>query len=617
MAAVTELLEKRVRDHLVEDGPVISKQLFAAAVIAALLFIASCSRSSGTAQRVAILPAEVLVPTAGAQNMATAIPLVLQSDLTTSHRWVTVIAPNESGAYQTGAKYILRIVIEEHGQQIKLQGVLTDAATQKNRDVWTVNGPLSAGMVTFGNALAKKMDSSATLYSTKNDQALLAYVAAMQARQPQQRIRMLQAAVHDDPAFGQAYLTFVQTLIQSGVQNFAPLLKEAEAHRSSFTPLDQAKFAAMQKQLSHAPLAEQAAATQAVLNVAPNDVPAMATLGSEKFLLGDVDATKKLLRKALDLDPENLTIRKELADVLVNTGGQKQGLALLAEYVLQKPQDTNAKRALGELQFSTGRFSEADKTLTSLGQAPGIESEVAVCRLLEGDVTGANAAFDAYLSTRQGQNKEFSEIGHAVWMSVEGQREKAVAALANDPFSQPDLRALALSQAAIWKVEGKDLAGARQAAAQAVSLANAQVPKVFAAMASLLASGDAPVASWRQQVQSATLDPNAKQFVLGYGFYLFGHYPEAAEVWRGLVKQTNGADGRSKVMLAASLEAGGKATEAKAIHVALFFPNLTGGDPFAAINFNEMLKVNGVQEQAGGQQEAGARLVKLSQEYGK
>ncbi|HEX4229125.1 MAG TPA: tetratricopeptide repeat protein [Bryobacteraceae bacterium] len=606
-----------MRDHLVEDGPVISKQFFAGAFGAALLFIASCSRTAGPAQRIAILPAEVLVPTAGSQNMATAIPLILQTDLTTSRKWLAVMVPNESAAYQSGAKYVLRIVIEEHGQQIKLQGVLTDSATQKNHDVWTVNGPINAGFVTFGNALAKKMDSSATIYSTKSDQALLAYVAAMQARQPQQRIKMLQEAVHYDPAFGQAYLTFVQTLIQNGVQNFAPLVKAADAHRASFTPLDQARFAAMQKQLSHAPLAEQATATQAVLKIAPNDVPALATLGSEKFLLGDVDATKKLLREALALDPDNLTIRKELADVLVNTGERKQGLALLAEYALQKPQDTNAKRALGELQFSTGRFSEADKTLSSLGQAPGIENEVAICRLLEGDVTGANAAFDAYLNTRQVQNNQFSEIGHAVWMSVEGQRDKAIATLANDQFSQPDLRALALSQIAIWKVEGKELAGARQAAAQAVSLANAQVPKVFASMASLLADGDAPLASWRQKVQSATLDPNAKQFVLGYGFYLFGHYPEAADVWRGLVKQTNGADGRSKVMLAASLEAAGKTAEAKAIHVALFFPNLTGGDPFAAINFTQMLKVNGVQEQTGGQRDAGARLVKLAQEYGK
>jgi hypothetical protein len=230
-------------------------------------------------------------------------------------------------------------------------------------------------------------------------------------------------------------------------------------------------------------------------------------------------------------------------------------------------------------------------------------------------VTGANAAFDAY--TKQVQNNQFAEIGHAVWMSVEGKRDQAIAALANDQFSQPDLRALALSQIAIWKIEGKDSAGARQATAQAVSLANAQVPKVFAAMASLLAEGDEPVASWRQKVQGATLDANGKQFVLGYGFYLFGHYPEAAEIWRALVKQTNGADGRSKVMLAASLEAAGKPAEAKAIHVALFLPNLTGGDPFAAINFDQMLKVNGVQEQADGQREAGARLVKLSQEYGK
>jgi hypothetical protein len=142
------------------------------------------------------------------------------------------------------------------------------------------------------------------------------------------------------------------------------------------------------------------------------------------------------------------------------------------------------------------------------------------------------------------------------------------------------------------------------------------VPKVFAAMAALLAEGDAPEATWRQKVKASTLDAGAQKFVLGYGLFLFGHYEAAADVWRGLVKETNGADGRSKVMLAASLEAANKAADAKAVHVALFFPNLTGGDPFAGVNFEQMLKVNGVQEQADGQRDAGARLVKLAHDYG-
>jgi hypothetical protein len=201
-------------------------------------------------------------------------------------------------------------------------------------------------------------------------------------------------------------------------------------------------------------------------------------------------------------------------------------------------------------------------------------------------------------------------------MSVQGQRAKAIAALAASQFPQADVHSLALSQTAVWKVEGKDLAGARQAAAQAVSLASAQVPKVFAIMASLLAEADAPQTAWRQKVKASTLDAGAQNFVLGYGLFLFGHYAEAADVWRALVKDTNGADGRSKVMLAASLQAANKTTEARAVNVALFFPNLTGGDPFAAINFDQMLKVNGVQEQADGQRDAGERLVKLAQDYG-
>ena len=59
----------------------------------------------------AILPAEVLVASANSQNMATAIPLVLQNDLTTSRKWIASAVPSESVAIQSGAKYILRVVV--------------------------------------------------------------------------------------------------------------------------------------------------------------------------------------------------------------------------------------------------------------------------------------------------------------------------------------------------------------------------------------------------------------------------------------------------------------------------------------------------------------------------
>ncbi|MGC2656461.1 MAG: tetratricopeptide repeat protein [Bryobacteraceae bacterium] len=596
---------------------VISKQLLAASVGAALLFSISCSNLTGPAKRVAILPAEVLVQSPDAQSMATAVPLILQEDLTTSLKWVATAVPNEAAAYRTGAKYILRETVEENGTQIKLQAVLTEISSQKNRGVWAVNGPVSAGLVTFGNALAKKMDSFATIYSTKKDQALLAFVAAIQAQQIQQKVNMLQTALKADPAFGQAYITFAQTLLQNGVQNFGPLLKQADAHRTAFSPLDQLRFAALSKQLSHAPVAEQAKATEAILKLAPNDVPALATLASQRFLTGDVNATRTLLRKAIDLDPNNLTIHKELADVLVNTGSPKEGVAVLAQYVHDHAPDVNAKRALGELQFSVGQFADSDKTLSSLARAPSIETELATCKLLEGDTASADTIFQTYLNTRQGSNEDFKAIGNAVWMSLQGHRDQAIETLSKNHFAQPELQSLALSQIAVWKVSAKDAAGAQQAAAQAVSLAKAQVPTVFATMASLLAAGNEPVATWRQKVESSTLEASGKQFVLGYGFFLYGHYDEAAEVWRALVKQTNGADLRSKIMLDASLEAAGKAAEAKANTVALYFPTVTGADPFAAINFEQMLKVNGLHDQASGQSQTGGQLVKLAEQFGK
>src|SRR5690349_19801911 len=211
--------------------------------------------------------------------MSTAVPVALEQNFLTCKNLVARMARDESGAYQVGATKVLRTTVESWGGQIRIQATLTDLSTQRNGQIIHVEGSASGGLLPALDTLATRLNDGATYFSTKNDRAFQAFVDGAQTSNPQTRIQMLNRAVATDPAFGLAYLALADTLAQAG-QDSGPLLATAGNHRNSFTPVDRARFDLVAARLSHAPLAKEEQAARAVLQVAPNDLDALAALGS-------------------------------------------------------------------------------------------------------------------------------------------------------------------------------------------------------------------------------------------------------------------------------------------------------------------------------------------------
>jgi cytochrome c-type biogenesis protein CcmH/NrfG len=132
-----------------------------------------------------------------------------------------------------------------------------------------------------------------------------------------------------------------------------------------------------------------------------------------------------------------------------------------------------------------------------------------------------------------------------------------------------------------------DFAGAQRSAAQAFRLAGSR--GTLTAIAQLLTRASEPPAQWRSQVEAASQDKSSAQTLLGYGFFLYGRYPEAVQVWEQIVNQSGDTDLHARAMLAASLEHAGRAGEARRVRVQPFVPEF--GDIYAPISFNEMRRL--------------------------
>ncbi|HMF76745.1 MAG TPA: tetratricopeptide repeat protein [Bryobacteraceae bacterium] len=500
-------------------------------------------------QRLAILPANVLVNDPSSDWLKIGVPIVLQQDLMTARLLFPAGVAAEANATQNGANQIMRTTVESRQGKIHVEATIVNAATQKTISVNNVDAPSTAEIIPALNALAKRIDGSANDFATKNIAALQSFAGAAAEANPQNRFQLFGRAAGVDPSFGLAFIAMLDMIGPSGEQNAKPFLDQAEKHRDAFTPYDRAKFDLLVTRLKRSTTADQVKAAQAVLTVAPNDMEALAVLGNSRFLLGDVNGGEAILKQALQLNPANENLQNQLA------------MALLG----------------------ANRLADAHKILLRLDKNPASLPELASCLLLQGDVAGANAAVERFVGSVS--NADLRPVLRATWQAAAGERAKAIAAMETTQFPNKNMATLALSEAAIWRLMDKDYAGAQKTAAQASA-----TPSSFSTIATLLAAANTPAEEWRKKIDGIPgASEQSKRPLLGYGFFLGGHYAESAQIWQQVVDASSGTDVRAKAMLAGALDRAGKTADARKITVQPFVLELS--DVYGAVSFTEMRRV--------------------------
>jgi Flp pilus assembly protein TadD len=437
-----------------------------------------------------------------------------------------------------------------------LEAALTDNSTQKNRKDIDIQGTSSAGVLPLLNQLAKRLDSGASGFSTRNNLAAKNFVQAAESSKVQERAAALMDAINVDPSFGLAYIALADVDAQSAPKAIPALLQMGLIHQAGFTPFDRVRFNALQARYSHVPLAQQESAFRAILQVAPNDIDALAGVGSLSFLAGNATDGRRYLERALALNVGNVNLRRALADGL----------------------------------FETRHFAEAEKLLVGMDNNIALLPQLATCVLLEGDLARANAIADRFVASVA--NPDARMLYRAVWLKLSGQSEKAAQLLNNANFTQPQIHAFALSELAVWQMMSNNFRAARQSATNAQQLDPR--PGSFGAVVALLAAADGPAEPFKELVDNSFLAGNepAKNSVLGYGFFLGGHFADAAQCWQNLLQQSGGVDLRARAMLAASLIHQGKTDQGRQIKVEPFAPDFS--DLYAAVSFLEMNRDLGI-----------------------
>ena len=518
--------------------------------------MSSCSKApDNTVHRLALLPANVLIDDPSSKWLRLALPFVFQTDLATARSFLPTFASNESAAYQVNADQVLRITVENRKGQVWMQGTITDLVTQKNREVIDVENKT---FIAAADSLARRLDDHSLGFSTTSDAALEAYSRSLDTSDVQARISSVSAAIAADPHFGLAHVARLEIAGASGNEAVSTYIAEGTKDRAGFKLVDRARFDALVSRITRAPIADQEKTTADVLRYVPNDADSYAVLGSLQFLAGDSAGGTRSFQKATELLPSNANFRRQWAMGLIESK----------------------------------KFKDAENVLTPLAKAnPSVLPDLAIAILLNGDAARANRTFEQFLTMRP-PNDPLATLLRGTWLALGGQLNGAITLLQAANITDPNLRPAFLSQITIWQLATGNRAGAKKTATEAAS-ANRAFPAALLAV--LLAAGDQDPGTWRKLVESSRIGANEsfKQALLGYGYFLGGHYADAADVWQRILTASGGTDLRSRAMLAGSLDRTGRTDDAKKVLVQPFVPEFT--DLYSAISFGEMRRLLGLQ----------------------
>jgi tetratricopeptide (TPR) repeat protein len=310
-------------------------------------------------QRLAVLPAEVLISDPSHEWVRLALPLIVQEDLATASSVVPFFAKDGSGAYEGQATEVLRTVVEDRNGKLRLSATTTDPRTQKNQRVIDVEADSAEGILAVGNRLTKQIDAHAREFPTQSLAALKAFTFAAATQDPTRRFQLLSEAVAADNKFGLAYLALVEAAKEP---EFPGVLGAGAAHHDQFAPLERTRWNMLAARYSHAPLEQQADAAGAVLKIAPNNVDALGTLGVDRFLQGRGGEGEKLLRRAITLNPANLNLPLQLANGFIESKRFNEAITLL------RPLSGNASAipALATAVLLEGNTKEASTIFQNL-----------------------------------------------------------------------------------------------------------------------------------------------------------------------------------------------------------------------------------------------------------
>ena len=295
-------------------------------------------------------------------------------------------------AKELGVSTILEGGVQRAGHQIRINLQLVDAASDANiwaqsytreltaTNVFVVQAEITEAVAGALQAvLSEDEREQVEKLHTANLQALDAYFLGNQLVNQEttesvaEAILAYQSAIRLDPEFAQAYskqalALLYQTWISglprnSQIEKSKPLIDQAIL----LDPQSSEAFTALGYWYEWSGDVEKAyRAYEQAISLGPNNADALAKYG-DMFYRSDPTETIKLFRKAIELDPRNVGLKRQLARVMPSVDRAAEGIRMMEGIVAEHPDSAAAYRDLA-LLYSSEEFRH-DKGIRALRRA--------------------------------------------------------------------------------------------------------------------------------------------------------------------------------------------------------------------------------------------------------
>ncbi|HBY60527.1 MAG TPA: hypothetical protein DEH78_11945 [Solibacterales bacterium] len=388
-------------------------------------------------ERVAILPFENLTGDASADWLARGFPAILASQWAGSKSMHAFPAASARDAYANRATRLLHGYLRrDTGAGRLLVASLEDLASVRSVSRFEIP---AGNWFEAARRLASDVDPSARPFPVSRPELI---PALLEARTP-----ALAEAVAKDPSFAAAHLALVRQLGTAG-QRAEALETARRALAAKLPAIEEAEMRLVISALENdLPGRRKAAESLAALRPSDADIAVGAALLATNT--GDQTKAVALFEGAQRSDPGNADLWNQAGYAAAYAGDFDKARSMIGRYRAMLPASANPLDSLGDVHFRFGRLKEAEQLyLDAYQTSPTFGGGLALWKAalaahLAGDAKAAATHAARFLEQREKAGDPTAPLRRARWEYLSGNRDAALARLANLSGPLPALLAAA------------------------------------------------------------------------------------------------------------------------------------------------------------------------------
>jgi tetratricopeptide (TPR) repeat protein len=550
------------------------------------LFIAACHRAQPIVPgKIAVLRFENLSPDRASDWAGRAVSEILgkelgaasfaaiahvQQPLALRPLGVPGVSAEETGALLLAATDTVTGYYTAVNGNFSVTAIEENSATGKTVRSLTAQGDIFS----VTDSLARAFTPSPKPFSTRNAAAMRLYALGLESGGPEAASDFEQAAAAD-PNFSDAYLAWTRAAAAAGNRTeLERALAAANARGSALQPLDRA-FLNSQSATLHQDAPALIEALTTIVKLSPAAPAQFRALADAEVAARRLQPAIGHFRQALTLTPGDVEIRNLLAYTQMFADDYAGALASIRDYQKLKPEDPNALDSEGDIHFYFGKFNDAERLyLQSFAKRADFNAGVdawkaARAHLMTGDVPGATQLFQKFRDARQKAADPSTAFRDAEWQYLTGNRTQGAASMiaAASAATNPEVRSLCLTQAAIWELAAGLSPEANRHAALALQIASGQTG-AMAGIARFLSQPKRSASEWRAAAErgiNGTGVEKIRGLAAAYAYLLSREFTDAVPAWKAIYENTNPSDQAPGFFYAWSLVETGQAAAAAPI----------------------------------------------------